>query len=118
MLKVLDGLKEKIDLIASPHTFQKEKQFTLDTDGSERNVGCALLQKQKDGKDRPTGYWSRTLIEPEMKLHSLHRMCLAVVSAVLVLCPNLEGTNFIVRTDHHALRWIHYLANLASKLSR
>lgn len=64
-IKALDVLKEKF--ISPPGlTLPKIKeQFTLFTDACDRQVGCVLLQKQKDSKDRLVGCLSGTLTEHE-----------------------------------------------------
>jgi RNase H-like domain found in reverse transcriptase len=36
-------------------------QMWLDTDASDGQLGCCLVQLQPDGKPLPLGYWSRTL---------------------------------------------------------
>jgi RNase H-like domain found in reverse transcriptase len=40
-------------------------QMGLDTDASDFQLGCCLLQLQPDGKPLPLGYWSRTLKSAE-----------------------------------------------------
>jgi hypothetical protein len=42
-----------------------EGAFTLDTDASEHQLGCCLLQEQPDGTHKPIGYWSRGLKSAE-----------------------------------------------------
>jgi RNase H-like domain found in reverse transcriptase/Integrase zinc binding domain/Integrase core domain len=54
----------------------------------------------------PTGYWSRTLVGPELKYSATEREALAIVWAVQTLRHYLEGRRFHVRTDHRALSWI------------
>ncbi len=43
---------------------QYGKLYTIDVDASKGRLGCALLQKQEDGKFLPVGYWSRALNQP------------------------------------------------------
>ena len=44
---------------------RKEGLFTLDTDASQEQIGCCLLQTQPDGTRHPIGYWSRGLTSAE-----------------------------------------------------
>jgi RNase H-like domain found in reverse transcriptase len=43
---------------------------------------------------------------------------LAIVWAILQLRPYLEGQKFIIRTDHHSLRWVLNLADAQGRLAR
>lgn len=114
--KAHDFLKE--NLISPPLlTSPKQGMFTLDTHTCDHQDGCVLLQKQKDRKDRPTGYWLSTLSEPENSLNTTHREWLVVVWAVLLPRPFLEGMIFNVWTDHHALRFFLNLAYAARKFA-
>lgn len=56
----LDGRKEKLisPLVLSLPGYNG--QYTLDVDACNKQIGCVLLQEQKDQKEsRPTRYWSR-----------------------------------------------------------
>jgi RNase H-like domain found in reverse transcriptase len=68
----------------------------LDTDASDRQLGCYLLQDQPDGKPLPLGYWSRTLNSVEQNYSTTEKKCLAIVWAVTHLRPYLEGAEFTV----------------------
>ena len=111
-------LKKKL---ASPPELalpQSGRTYIVDTDACDKQVGCVLLQEDENDVLHPIGYWSRTLTKPEKNYDATHRECLAIVWAVLVLRPYLEGTHFKVRTDHHSLRWIMNLANASGRLAR
>ena len=93
-------------------------QFTLDTDASSDQIGCCLFQAQSDGKLHPLGYWSRGLTSAERNYSTTEKECLAIVWAILTLRPYLEGRRFIIRTDHHSLRWVLNLADAQGRLAR
>ena len=97
---------------------RRDGQFVLDTDASDGQLGCCLLQKQPDGSLRPIGYWSKTLTPAEQNYSTSEKECLAVVWAVLKLRPYLEGHRFIVRTDHHSLRWLLNMTDASGRLAR
>ena len=92
--------------------------YTLDTDASEYQLGCCLLQEQPDGALHPIGYWSRTLTSAEKNYSSTEKECLAIVWAVQHLRPYLEGQRFTIRTDHDALKWLLNLRDPRGRLAR
>ena len=92
--------------------------YTLDTDASEYQLGCCLLQAQPDGALHPIGYWSRSLTPAEKNYSSTEKECLALVWAVQYLRPYLEGQRFTIRTDHDALKWLMNLRDPRGRLAR
>ena len=93
-------------------------KYTLDTDASEYQLGCCLLQEQPDGALHPIGYWSRALSQAERNYSSTEKECLALVWAVQHLRPYLEGQQFTLRTDHDALKWLLNLRDPSGRLAR
>lgn len=80
--------------------------YSIDTDASDGQIGCALFQTYDDGVRHPIGYWSRTLNKSEKNYSTSEKECLAVVWAVALLRPYLERTHFVINTDHQALTWL------------
>ena len=85
------------------------RPYMIYTDASAYAVGAVLLQQQDE--DDPTswatiGYWSKTLTKEQRNYSATERECYAVVWATLTLRPYIEGTRFVIRTDHNALRWM------------
>ena len=79
------------------------RPYMVDCDASKYGIGAVLLQQQDESK--PTewatvGYFSKTLSKEQRNYSATERECYAVVWAVLTLRPYLEGSHFIVRTDH------------------
>lgn len=93
-------------------------QFTLDTDACNVQIGCVLLQDQPDQTKRPVDYWSRSLTSAKRAYDTTHKECLAIVWAVLLICPYLEGTKFTIRTDHDSLRSILNIIDATGRLAR
>jgi len=83
--------------------------YVLDTDASDYQVDCVLTQEQPDETYKPVGYWSCSITEAEKNYSTTEKVCLAVVWALFMLRPYVQGTRFIVRTDHSALRWMLHM---------
>ena len=79
--------------------------FILDTDASNTGIGAVLSQIQ-DGKERVIEYFSRVLTKPERNYCVTRKELLAIVKAVDHFHKYLYGQEFIIRTDHSALRWL------------
>lgn len=90
----------------------------IDTDASEAQVGYVHLQEQNDGAMKLVSYCSRLLCNAKRRCNTKQKECLAVVRSVLMLRPYLEGSNFRIRTDYQAVRWIWELAESAGCLAR
>ena len=92
--------------------------YSVDTDASDYQIGCALLQTHEDGSRYPIGFWSRSLIQAERNYSVSEKECLAVVWACTILRPYLERTHFDLYTDHQALKWMMNLGNASGRLER
>ena len=117
-LQAFETLRDKLlhpPVLALPRATGR---YILDTDASAEQVGCCLLQKHPDGTRHPIGYWSHSLNSAERNYSTTEKECLAIVWAVQQLRPYLEGQKFLIRTDHHALRWVLNLADAQGRLAR
>lgn len=94
-----------------------EKPFILTTDASDYAIG-AVLSQGKVGHDLPIAYASRLLTKAERNYSTTERECLAVVEYARYFKHYLYGKNFIVLTDHQALRWLHSVKDPSSRLMR
>lgn len=72
----------------------------LYTDKCGRKLGRVLVRKQIENVDRRIGYRSNLLNDFELNLDDTHPEYLAVVWTILLLRPNVKGTEFTVQTDH------------------
>jgi len=77
----------------------------------------SFLQEQPDQSTRPVGYWSRSLNASERDYSTTEPECLVVVWASLLLRPYVEGTRFMVRTDHAALKWMLHMDGSHGRLA-
>lgn len=91
-------------------------QYTLPTDACDRQIGCVLLQIEQRYNEahRPlvtNFYWSREESwhdAPQMLRCHLCCITTTLLSTSMPICP---------RTNHHALRCIHNLADTSGKLA-
>jgi hypothetical protein len=117
-LKAFDALRARLldpPVLALPRA---DGRYVLDTDASQEQIGCCLLQEHPDCLRHPVGYWSRALTSAERNYSTTEQECLAIVSAILQLRPYLEGQKFIIRMDHHSLRWVLNLSDAQGRLAR
>ena len=86
------------------------KTFTLTTDSSNVGLGANLSQN-----GHPVCYISRTLNSAEQNCTTTGKELLAIVWVIRRLRQYLLGRQFIIQTDHQALKW---LVNVKDPLSR
>ena len=96
----------KAPVLACP---QLNKQFILQTDASDLGLGAVLTQKDQFGIEYAIAYASRSLTEREKNYSTTEKEALAVMYAVNQFRVYLLGSNFLLVTDHSALRWLHSL---------
>ena len=109
-----------IEAVTAPPVLALPKpglRFILDTDACDYQIGCALFQLQ-EGEKKPIGYWSRTLQPAERNYCVTEKECLSAVWAMLTLRPYLLGDEFVLNTDHYALKWLMTVQNPSGRLLR
>ncbi|KAJ8337204.1 hypothetical protein SKAU_G00384240 [Synaphobranchus kaupii] len=82
-----------------------KRPFIVDTDASNTGVGAVLSQEDEDG-ERVVAYYSRALGKAERNYCVTRRELLAVVRALHHFRPYLQGSHFLLRTDHASLTWL------------
>jgi RNase H-like domain found in reverse transcriptase/Reverse transcriptase (RNA-dependent DNA polymerase) len=80
------------------------RQYVIDTDASDQQIGCVLQQADDAGELKPLGYWSRQLNAAEINYSATEKEALAIVCAVTHLRPYLERKSFVLRTEHSSLQ--------------
>lgn len=93
------------------------KQFIIQCDASNGGVGAVLCQ-EVDGTEQAVAFLSRKLNDRERKYSTSERELLSVVFAVEKFRPYIDGTHFIVVTDHSALKWLHKMKDPHGRLAR
>jgi len=101
-----DKLREQLchpPILAIP---RKEGKYIIDVDASYDQLGCCQLQQQPDGKYLPVGFFSKGLLPADKDYTVTEIEGLGVVWADGLLRPYIDGTKFLIRCDHKALKWI------------
>jgi hypothetical protein len=110
--------------------------FILDTDGSNTGIGGVLsqiqhsnlsefanrtltdLEKKYKGEEKVISFGSKILTKEERNYCVTRKELLAVVYFLKQYRHYLLGRQFIVRTDHHALKWIFQLKDPTGQIAR
>lgn len=109
----------KASLISAPVLAYPDpkKPFILDTDASDVGIG-AVLSQEDGGLERVVAYASRALTKPERKYATTKKELLSVVMFTKHFKHYLLGREFLLRTDHSSLRWLHNFSGLEGQLAR
>lgn len=83
-----------------------EDTFILDTDASDKGMG-AVLSQVRQGTEHVISYASKSLLPSQRRYCATYRELLAVVEFVPYFKHFLLGRDFIIRTDHSSLKWLH-----------
>ena len=94
-----------------------DSQYILTTDASKTAV-AAILSQVQDGVERPISFASRQLNPTESRYSASELEMLAVSWATRHFRCYLYGKQFVLRTDHAALRYTHNFSGNNSRLLR
>lgn len=93
------------------------KQFILDTNASDVGIG-AVLSQVEGGMERVVAYASRALTKQERKYATTKKELLSMVTFTKHFKHYLLGAEFVLRTDHNSLRWLHNFQGIEGQLAR
>ena len=91
--------------------------FIVACDASTKAIGAVLSQLQ-NGQERPVAYCSRQLNPTETRYSVTELELLAFLFATKQFRCYLDGCNFVVHTDHRALKWLISSEDPSSRLMR
>ena len=97
-----------------------EDQFKLEVDASGYVVGAVLLQRKKDGKKHPIGYYLATLNEAQWNYDIYDLELLAIVMALKNWRPLLAGSphKIIIYSDHLNLQYWKTPQQISRRVTR
>ncbi|KAH9101209.1 hypothetical protein LEN26_015849, partial [Aphanomyces euteiches] len=117
--EAFDGIKASLTqapILALPDF---NRPFSVVCDASVRAIGCCLMQKDNEGRDRPVSYQSRQLrtAERNYPVHDLE--LLAMKYALVKFRIYLLGSKpFTVYTDHASLRTAVNSPHISDRMAR
>ncbi len=90
---------------SDPRIPDPKKQFTLNTDASQKAIGSVLSQVD-NGQEKVITYFSRIQTRPEQHYCITRKELHAVVKSIKHFHKYLYDQKFMLRTDHSALQWL------------
>ncbi len=112
-----DQLKSKLispDIMAYP---RPDSMFILDTDACDEGIGAVLSQVQ-DGHEKVIAYASRLLNKAKRNYCVTDKELLALKYFTEYFRQYLLGREFLIRTDHQALKWLFSLKEPKGRIAR
>ncbi len=94
------------------------KPFTIQVDASNVGLGATLTQPNADNCYQAIAFASRRLNHAERQCATIVKECLAIIWAIEHFRPYLEGTEYVVESDHRGLQWLKNLQNPTRRLIR
>ncbi|XP_014880742.1 trace amine-associated receptor 4-like [Poecilia latipinna] len=93
------------------------KDFLLQTDASEKDLGAVLLQGPPEDQ-HPVAYISRKLLPRERRYATVEKEALAIKWALDSFKYYLLGREFTLQTDHRALQWLEKMKDTNGRITR
>lgn len=94
-----------------------KQPMTVQTDASGVGLGAVLLQGEGD-QQLPVAYISRKLFPRETRYSAVELECLAVKWALDSFRYYLLGRQFVLETDHRALKWLGQMKDTNTRITR
>ena len=116
-LEAFETCKQSLLTITSMAVPNQEKIMVLYTDASTNAIGASLNQYNTSEKLEPIAFF-RKLNGAEKKYSAFDRELLAVYLSIKHFKHHLEGTKFILRTDHKPILHIHSMKAQSNRQRR
>lgn len=83
----------------------------MPTDASDLGLGAVLFQENDESRLglRPVAFFSRALSPAQRNYMVVQKECVAMFFALQKFDIFVEGTSFMVQTDHQRLLWLSHL---------
>lgn len=115
-----ETLKQKLvnaPVLSYPDFSENSGQFLLDCDCSNEAMGAVLSQVQS-GVEKPIAFASRCLSKPEKNYCATRKELLSLITFCDHFRHFLLGREFVIRTDHGALKWLLSFRNPTGQIAR
>lgn len=113
-----EALKEAVTTAPVLRIFDPALLTAIETDASGFAIGAVLFQTDSNGQSRPVAFTSRKLSPAERNYPTHEQELLAVVHALKTWRYYLDGSHFIVYTDHATLQHFPTQPNLTRRQAR
>lgn len=117
-MEAFEKLKSDIAEVTSRAQPDKDKDFILTTDASDKAMGAVLSQIDDEGNERMIACFSKKFVKAQLHYSTTDKEALAVEKGILHFDHYLRGKKFILRTDHQALQYIKTASNHNSRILR
>jgi len=88
------------------------QEIIMQCDASEYGLGAVLVQRDKNGAERPVTFISKTLKKSEKNAHIYKKELFAVIWAYSKFKQYIQGQYFKIETDNRA---VHFLKRMREK---
>jgi hypothetical protein len=102
-IEIFELLKEKMCSPPVLTHYRQDRPHRIHTDASQVGLGAVLLQQENEGCWKPVSYISRRTTQAEANYSITELEGTAVIFALDKFRQYVEGTHFVVVTDHCAL---------------
>ena len=116
--EAFDALKKAITTAPVLRIFDPALATAVETDASGFAIGAVLFQIDRYGVSHPVAYTSRKMNAAERNYPTHEQELLAIVHALKTWRYYLDGSHFIVYTDHATLRHFPSQPNLTRRQAR
>jgi RNase H-like domain found in reverse transcriptase len=111
------NLKDAVKSAPVLQLADSSKPYIVTCDASDIGIG-AVLEQEGEHRSHPVAFASRKISSAE-KNYSVHeRELLAIFYALKEWRPYLHGSRFVIKTEHHPLRYLDTKINLSKRQMR
>jgi RNase H-like domain found in reverse transcriptase len=111
------NLKDAVNSAAVLLLADPSKPYIVTCDASDVGIG-AVLEQEIDNGPHPVAFSSRKLSGAERNYPVHERELLDIVYKLKEWRPYLHGSRFVIKTDHHSLRYLDTQTNFSKRQMR
>ena len=104
--EAFDYAKSKLSHPPVLHLPSLSDTFILETDASDRGIGCCLKVVSSDGEEFIVSYYSSKLSQTECRWNIVEKEAFAIIKGVEKFRHYLIRKEFILKTDNRILTYL------------